>query len=100
MSLAQVLGLLSNSAGIEVVSAALTYYYPWFQHVVVVALRLDKVSNTWIFFRLMVVLVMTGDKHDLIWRFTKMKPLVYYDTESDDASSLLIVMTDSTRWKQ
>ncbi|XP_059301842.1 uncharacterized protein LOC132053752 [Lycium ferocissimum] len=33
---------------------------------------------------------MTGEEHDLFWRFTKMKPPIFYGTESEEAYEFII----------
>lgn len=51
---------------------------------------MDVISEAVIFPRLVVGPVMTGEEQDLFWRFTKMKPPTFYDTEAEDIYEFII----------
>lgn len=85
--IAQAMTLLYNMAGTTTMPAVLpvptvpTSQYPGVQYAIVVSSRLDDISLSSIFLRPVKGEVMTGEEHDLFWRFTKIKPPIFYGYE-------------------
>lgn len=54
------------------------------------ASRLDEIFESGMYLRVVTKPVMTGEEHNLFWRFTKMKPPIFCGIESEDAYEFII----------
>lgn len=86
----QVLRFFSELEGIGTMLTVPAVQNLGVQHAAVVAPRIKEMSRSDIFLRQVVGPLMTGDEHDLFYKFIKMNPSILYVIESEDAYEYII----------